>query len=207
MAGRRARSSRYWSVIHPTAEVESGAIVGPNTRIWHNAHVRAGAVIGADCNLGNSVYVDSGAVIGNQVKLQNRVSIYRGVTLEDGVFVGPHATFTNDRYPRSITHEGETIAEEDWTPVTTLVKYGASIGAGAVILPGVTIGRWAMVGAGALVTRDIPDHGLAVGSPARLAGYACRSGRPLHPDGKLWACADCHETYDLPPIEQQAHDD
>jgi acetyltransferase-like isoleucine patch superfamily enzyme len=178
--------------------------VGPNTRIWHNAHVRTGAVVGADCNLGNSVYIDSGAVIGNSCKLQNRVSVYRGVTLEDGVFVGPHATFTNDLYPRSITPDGAVIAEEDWEPVPTLVKYGASIGAGAIILAGVTVGRWALVGAGALVTHDVPDHGLVVGSPARHVGYACRCGRPLQQTRNGWSCPQCHETYDLPPLTGEA---
>ncbi|MPZ48543.1 MAG: N-acetyltransferase [Dehalococcoidia bacterium] len=206
MAARPVRSSRYWSVIHPTAEVESGASVGANTRIWHHAHVRAGAVIGSDCNLGLNVYVDSGAVIGNQVKIQNRVSIYRGVTIEDGVFIGPHVTFTNDLYPRSVTSEGESIEEEGWTPVATLVKYAASIGAGTVILPGITIGRWAMIGAGSLVTRDVPDHGLALGSPARLAGYACRCGRRLQPDAGRWTCPHCHQTYDLPPLPEAGDD-
>jgi acetyltransferase-like isoleucine patch superfamily enzyme len=187
-------------VIHPTAEVEAGASVGANTRVWHHVHIRTGAVVGDDCNLGNNVYVDSGAVIGNQCKLQNRVSIYRGVTLEDGVFVGPHATFTNDLYPRSITPEGATIDEEDWEPVPTLVKYGASIGAAATVLAGVTIGRWALVGAGALVTSDVPDHGLVVGSPARLIAYACRCGKPMKQSRDGWTCPRCNETYDLPPI-------
>lgn len=203
MAGRLARSSRYWSVIHPTAEVERGAQIGANTRIWHNVHVRTGAIVGDDCNLGHSVFIDSGAVVGNNVKLQNRVSIYRGVTLEDGVFVGPHATFTNDKHPRSITPEGAQISEEDWTPVATLVKHGASIGAGVVVLPGVTIGRWAMVGAGALVTQDIPDYGLVFGSPARLTGYACRCGQTLVEDEDTWRCPTCKETYDLAPIARE----
>jgi acetyltransferase-like isoleucine patch superfamily enzyme len=191
-------------VIHPTAEVERGAQIGANTRVWHNVHVRAGAVIGENCNIGHSVYIDSGAVIGNRVKLQNRVSIYRGVTLEDGVFVGPHVTFTNDKHPRAILADGSLIAEEDWTPVETRVCYGASIGAGAVILPGVVIGRWAMVGAGALVTRDVPDHGLAVGSPAHVTGYACRCGRPLVLRDMVWRCNVCVEDYDLPPLQEAA---
>jgi acetyltransferase-like isoleucine patch superfamily enzyme len=187
-------------VIHPTAEVEAGAQIGANTRVWHFAHIRAGAVIGENCNIGHSVYVDSGAVIGNSVKLQNRVSIYRGVTLEDGVFVGPHATFTNDKHPRSITPEGSPVSEEDWGPVPTLVSYGASVGAGAVVLPGLTIGRWAMVGAGALVTRDVPDYGLVIGSPARLVGYACACGRTLHDDGTGWCCDHCGVCYDFPAL-------
>jgi acetyltransferase-like isoleucine patch superfamily enzyme len=188
-------------VIHPSAEVEEGARVGANTRIWHYAHVRSGAVIGDDCILGHSVYVDCGVVVGSRVKLENRVSLFRGVTLEDGVFVGPHTTFTNDKHPRAITRSGQLASEEDWTAVGTLVKYGASIGAGAVILPGVTIGRWAMVGAGALVSRDVPDHGLVVGHPARLAGYACKCGQSLSCDGNVWTCAECGLRYELPSIE------
>jgi len=187
-------------VIHPTAEIERGASVGPNTNIWHHVHVRAGAIIGADCNLGHSVFVDAGAVVGNSVKLQNRVSIYRGVTLEDGVFVGPHVTFTNDKYPRSIHPDGSLIDDDDWQTVSTLVRYGASIGAGAIVLPGVTIGRWAMVGAGALVVDDVPDHGLLVGKPGVLVGYACSCGRRLRAEGRRWSCAHCGESYDLPPL-------
>jgi acetyltransferase-like isoleucine patch superfamily enzyme len=153
------------------------------------------------------VYVDSGAVVGNQVKLQNRVSIYRGVTLEDGVFVGPHATFTNDLYPRAVTPDGVPVSEEDWLPVETLVKYGASIGAGAVILPGVTVGRWAMVGAGAVVTHDVPDHGLVRGCPARLSGYACRCGHTVRHLAGAWNCPHCGSTYDLPSLPQDTDDD
>jgi acetyltransferase-like isoleucine patch superfamily enzyme len=191
-------------VIHPTAEVESGAVIGPHTRVWHFAHIRSGAVVGDNCNIGYNVYVDSGAVVGNNVKLQNRVSIYRGVTLEDGVFVGPHVTFTNDKYPRAITPEGAPISDDDWTPVETLIKYGASIGAGAVILPGLTIGRWAMVAAGARVTRDVPDYGLVVGSPARLVGYSCTCGRSLYEDESGWCCPQCKVCYDLPPLGNEA---
>ena len=189
-------------MIHPTAEVEEGARVGANSRVWHYAHVRSGAIIGDDCSIGYGVYVDAGAIIGNSVKLQNRVSVYRGVTLEDGVFVGPNATFTNDKYPRAITPDGEPLAEDGWEAMPTLVRYGASIGAGAVILSGVTIGRWAMVGAQALVTQDVPEQGLVIGIPARLAGYACRCGRPLELRGRSsWSCSRCGESYTLPELE------
>lgn len=191
-------------MIHPTAEVERGARIGADTRIWHNVHVREGAIVGDRCTLGHSVYIDSGAVVGNDVKLQNRVSVYHGVTLEDGVFVGPHATFTNDVHPRSITPDGVLLAEEDWTPVPTLVRYGASIGAASVILAGVTVGRWAMVGAGAVVTHDVPDHGLVVGNPARLMGYACRCGQRLRERDGAWRCDSCGEAYDLPPLREVA---
>ena len=188
-------------MIHPTAEIEEGAQVGPNTRVWNNAHIRSGAIVGADCILGHSVYVDHGAVVGDNVKLQNRVSVYRGVTLEDGVFVGPHTTFTNDKYPRAVSPDGHQISDEDWVPVQTLVKYGASIGAGCTILPGITIGRWAMVGAGSLVTEDVPDQGLAWGSPAHLVGYACSCGRTLVREHDHWSCPLCHESFVLPALE------
>ncbi len=187
-------------MIHPTAEVEPGASIGADTRIWRHAHVRAGAVIGAGCNLGNDVYVDSGAIVGNCVKLQNRVSVYRGVTLEDGVFVGPHSTFTNDLYPRAVRPDGQRVDDDDWEPVTTVVKAGASIGAGCVVLPGLTIGRWAMVGADSLVTKDVPEQGLVIGTPARLVGYVCLCGRPLINDGGCWKCRQCGRTYELPPL-------
>jgi len=189
-------------VIHPTAVVEEGAQVGANTNIWHHCHVRSGARVGSDCTLGLNVYVDTGATVGNNCKLENRVSVFRGVTLEDGVFVGPHATFTNDRYPRAIKPDGTLVSEDDWAPIETLVKYGATIGAGAVILPGLTVGRWAMVAAGALLTRNVPDHGLVMGHPAALTGYVCRCGRPLEERDGVWCCDTCHETYRLPPIEE-----
>jgi len=190
-------------VIHPTAEVEEGARVGAGTRIWRQAHVRTGAVIGAECNLGMGVFVDVDVVIGNRCKLQNRVSVYKGVTIEDGVFVGPHATFTNDKTPRAVTPDGEVATDEDWTVVPTLVREGAAIGAGAVLVPGITIGRWAMIAAGAVVTRDVPDHGLVMGNPARLRGYVCACGRRLSVRGEAFHCHHCNRTYALPPLPEQ----
>ncbi len=156
---------------HPTAIVEEGAEVGEGTRIWHFAHVRSGAKIGRNCNIGKDVYIDVGVEIGDGVKIQNGVSVYRGVKLEDKVFVGPHAVFTNDKYPRAFS--------EDWEVVPTLVKEGASIGANATIVCGITLGRYSMVAAGSVVTRDVPDYGLVVGVPARLIGFVCVCGRPL----------------------------
>ena len=125
------------------------------------------------------------------------------MTLEDGVFVGPHATFTNDRLPRAIHLDGSLVTLEDWSPAETLVKYGASIGAGAVILPGITIGRWAMIGAGAVVTRDVPDHAIVLGNPARLTGYVCKCGRPLDHSDAGWFCPVCKMAYDLPPLAEK----
>src|SRR4030042_2460468 len=146
-------------MIHPTAEVSPDARIGRGTRIWHEAQVCEGAVVGAECNIGKGVYVGPGVVVGDRVKIQNRASLYSGLTVEDGVFIGPHAIFVNDRNPRSISPEGRLLTDADWQPEATLVRQGASIGAGAGIRGGVTIGRWALVGAAAPVTRGLADPG------------------------------------------------
>jgi acetyltransferase-like isoleucine patch superfamily enzyme len=195
-------------MIHRTAEVSPLAKVGPNTNVWNEAQVREGAVVGADCNIGKGVYIDRDVVVGNKVKIQNRASLYRGVTIEDGAFIGPHVAFTNDRYPRAITPDGHPRSDNDWQPEPTLVRYGASIGAGSIIVLGVTIGRWAMVGAGSLVTRDVPDQALAKGNPARVTGYVCSCGRPLTPASKggaqdEWQCAVCKTVFNLPPLKMR----
>lgn len=186
-------------MIHPSAEVSPDAKIGEKTVIWNEAQVRGGAVVGAECIIGKGVYIDRDVVVGNKVKVQNRASLYRGVTVEDGAFIGPHVAFTNDRYPRSITPDGRLRTDDDWEPEPTLVRYGASIGAGSVILLGVTIGRWAMVGAGSLVTHDVPDHALVKGSPARVTGYVCCCGRPLRYDAACahWLCDACGAFFDL----------
>jgi acetyltransferase-like isoleucine patch superfamily enzyme len=165
--------------IHPTALVETDQI-GAGTSIWAYAHIMRGAAIGENCNVGDHCFIERGAVIGNNVTVKNGNMIWEGVTLEDGVFVGPHAFFTNDLYPRSARHPtvNHRAANHDWL-VTTRVCEGASLGAGAVIRGGITIGAFAMVGAGAVVTRDVPSHGLVLGNPARLRGWVCRCGLPL----------------------------
>jgi acetyltransferase-like isoleucine patch superfamily enzyme len=170
-------------IIHPSAEVSPRASIGDGTRIWHNVQIREGATIGDHCIVGKDVYIDADVQIGNNVKIQNSALIYQGVTLADGVFIGPRVSFTNDLYPRAISPDGTLKAAHDWTLVPTYVDYGASIGAGAIIVAGITIGRFAMVAAGAVVTRSVPPFGLVMGIPARLAGYVCRCGRPLELDG------------------------
>jgi acetyltransferase-like isoleucine patch superfamily enzyme len=165
--------------VHPTAEVEPGAEIGTGTKIWRQAHVRAQATIGEQCNIGKGVYVESHVRIGSRVKIQNHVSLFEGVTVEDGVFIGPHVCFTNDMFPRAITPDGKLKSADDWVVTPTLVQYGASIGAGSVIVCGVTIGEFALVGAGSVVTRDVPSHALVLGNPARLHGYVCRCARRL----------------------------
>jgi len=177
-------------MIHVTAEVSPQAQIGAGTLIWHQALMRAGAVIGANCILGKGVYVDTGVVIGNNVKIQNGALLYHGLTVEDGVFVGPQACFTNDRLPRAIRPDGHLKTDADWTAGAIRVGYGASVGAGAIILPNVDIGRFAMVAAGAVVTRSVPPHTLVMGVPARPAGYVCHCGQRLQPAGNLWRCPD-----------------
>jgi len=172
------------SRIHPTADVSPDATIGAGTAIWHQVQVREGARIGRDCILSKGVYVDAGVVVGDHVKVQNYVSIYHGVTIEDGVFCGPHCVFTNDLRPRAVNPDGSPKAADDWMVSETLVRNGASIGANAVIVCGLTIGAWAMIGAGSVVTHDVPDYGLVWGNPARLRGFVCPCGERVGPDGK-----------------------
>lgn len=188
--------------IHPDADVSPLAVIGAGTCIWRQAQVREGAQIGEMCNIGKGVYVDARVHIGSCVKIQNSVSVFEGVTLEDGVFVGPHACFTNDLYPRAINADGTLKSANDWQITPTLVKYGASIGAGAVILCGVTIGEFALIGASAMVTRDVPSYALVLGNPAHLQGYVCRCARRfahMREEGAAlfgW-CAMCKQEYQL----------
>src|SRR5215471_5783201 len=186
--------------IHPTAEVSPDARIGESTRIWRQVQVRESAEIGENCNIGKGVYIDAHVCIGSNVKIQNHVSVFEGVTLQDGVFVGPHVCFTNDMLPRAITPDGKLKSTDDWVITPTLVKYGASIGAGSIIICGITIGEFALVGAGSVVTRDVPPHGLVFGNPARLHGYVCRCARRLsqvkEQNGTLlgW-CEFCQKEY------------
>ncbi len=181
--------------IHPTAEVSSKAQIGSGTRIWHFVQIREGVVIGQNCIVGKDVYIDFDVKIGNNVKIQNSALIYHGASIEDGVFIGPQACLTNDRLPRAITSDGCLKGTDDWVVGPILVKYGASIGAGALILPDVTLGRFSLVGAGAVVTRNVPDHGLVVGTPARLVGYVCHCGRKMEQQGSIWHCLVCDWIY------------
>jgi UDP-2-acetamido-3-amino-2,3-dideoxy-glucuronate N-acetyltransferase len=165
--------------IHPTAEVSDAASIGPGTSIWNQAQVREGARVGSDCVIGKNVYVDFDVVIGDGVKVQNNVSLYHGVEVDDGVFIGPHVCFTNDRQPRAIAPDGSPKTDADWEVGPILVRRGAALGANSTILPGVTIGRWAMIGSGSVVTRDVDDYELVAGNPARRLGRVCPCGQPL----------------------------
>jgi len=158
-------------MIHESAYVED-AKIGEGTNIWHFAHVRKGAKIGKNCNIGKDVYIDTNVEMGDNCKIQNFATVYQGVKLGNNVFVGPHVCFTNDMYPRALIWNEEKLEK-------TLVKDGASIGANSTIVAGITIGKYAMVGAGSVVTKDVPDHGLVFGNPARLKGFVCECGSKL----------------------------
>ncbi len=165
------------SYVHATALIEDGATIGEASKIWHYVHVRRNARVGANCVIGRGVFIDEGVQVGNAVKIQNYVSVFHGVTIADGVFIGPHVCFTNDMWPRAITPDGTVKSADDWECTETVVERGASIGANSTIVCGTTIGAWSLVGAGSVVTKSVPAHGLVVGNPARLIGYVCKCGR------------------------------
>ena len=166
-------------MIHETAEVSGDAVIGIGTKIWNHTQVREVTVIGRQCILGKNVYIDAGVRIGNGVKIQNNVNVYHGVIVEDDVFLGPSMTFTNDRFPRAFS--------QNWDVIPTLVKKGASIGANATIRCGITVGEYAMIGAGSVVTKDVAPYALVVGNPARQIGWVCECGGRIV-DG---VCAFC----------------
>lgn len=195
--------------IHPTADVSSEAQIGDGVSIWNHAQVREGAHIGRNCIISKGAYIDFGVHIGDNVKVQNYAVVYHGVTIEDGVFVGPHVCFTNDRFPRAINLDGSLQKAVDWELSETRVCKGASIGANATVICGVVIGRWALVGAGSVVTRDVPDYGLVLGNPARLQGFVCPCGERLQKvdinshnsenDGIIvMACSKCRREIEIP---------
>lgn len=173
--------------VHETAVVDEGASLGAGTKVWHFVHVSSGAVVGEGCVLGQNVYVGPGVRIGRGVRVQNNVSVYAGVEVEDDVFLGPSCVFTNVVRPRAFREQKDAFAD-------TRVGRGATIGANATIVCGHDIGAYAMVGAGSVVTRDVPAHALVVGNPARRRAWVCRCGATL-PEGAEVACPACAERY------------
>ena len=171
--------------IHPSSYVDENVEIGDGTRIWYFSHIQSGARIGKNCILGQNVNVSNYVTVGDGCKLQNNVSLYEGVELEKNVFCGPSCVFTNDLTPRAKYPKGHAY-------VHTLVREGATIGANATIVCGHTIGKWALIGAGAVVTTNVPDHALMLGVPAKIAGWACECGELLPND---LICKKCGRTY------------
>lgn len=194
-------------MIHESAHISPEAKIGEGTRIWHNAQIREKAELGKNCIIGKNVYIDHHVKIGNNVKIQNNCSIYFNTIVEDGVFIAPHVIFTNDHIPRAVNPDGslKTGGSEakDWKVGTIIVKEGASICTNSTLLTDITIGKWALVGAGSVVTKSVPDYGLVVGIPARLRGFVCKCGFKLMPD-KLdnvimkMICTKCRMVIDIP---------
>lgn len=174
--------------VHESSYVDDDVIIGKGTKVWHFCHIQSGAVIGEDCSFGQNVNISNNVQIGNGVKVQNNVSIYEGVELEDHVFCGPSCVFTNDLTPRAKYPKGHAAYKK------TLVKEGASIGANATIVCGHTIGKWALIGSGAVVTKDVKDHALMLGVPAAQKGWVCECGQVL--DESL-VCPDCGRKYHI----------
>ncbi|MBN1312792.1 MAG: N-acetyltransferase [Anaerolineae bacterium] len=197
--------------IHPTAEVSDGAHIGEGTSIWNHAQVRENTSLGKNCVVSKGVYIDFGVSIGDNVKIQNYVSVYHGVTIKNGVFVGPHVCFTNDLRPRAINPDGTLKSADDWVLSETIIEEGAALGANSTIVCGVTIGKWAMIGSGSVVTRDIPNHGLAWGNPARIQGFVCACGNRLAEVGDNQSssdvarmhCVKCHKEVIIPREDYQ----
>lgn len=185
--------------VHPTAEVSDEAKIGEGTKIWHHVHIREGAKIGKNCIIGQGAYIDHHVEIGDNVKIQNNVSVYYGVTIEDDVILAPSATLTNDLYPRSFS--------KDWKVAPSLIKRGASVGANATVVCGVTLGEYSMVAAGAVLTKSIPPYALVMGNPARVRGFVCKCGRSLgcvgnySPDERMMilTCQHCGEIVKIYP--------
>jgi acetyltransferase-like isoleucine patch superfamily enzyme len=183
-------------VVAATADVDASAVIGSGSRIWHLAQVRENARLGSGCIVGRGAYVGPGVVIGNNVKLQNYALVYEPAQLEDDVFIGPAAVLTNDMFPRSVDVSGKLKRAEDWHAQGVIVRQGASIGARAVTVPGREIGRYALVAAGAVVTRDVPDYALVVGVPGRQVGWVGKAGDPLTDEGDgMWRCPRTAELY------------
>ena len=164
---------------HKTADVSKDAKIGEGTEVWNDVRIRENAKIGKNCMIHKGVYIAEEVTVGNNVKIQTNASLFKGITIEDGVFIGPHVCFTNDKNPRAINPDGTLKKVSDWRLGKTLVKKGASIGGNATILPDITIGKWALVGAGSVVTKDVPDFGLVVGNPAKLVGYVNEKGEKI----------------------------
>ncbi len=163
--------------MHKSADVSEKAKIGSGTKIWNNAQVREQASIGKECIIGKNAYIDAGVAIGDRVKIGNNVSVFKGAVVGNGVFLGPHCCLTNDKYPRAVNPDGSMKKGKDWKISGVTVKEGASIGAGAILLPGVVVGEWVMVGSGSVVTKDVAPFALVYGNPAAVHGKVSKEGK------------------------------
>lgn len=175
--------------VAPTAAIEDGALVGDGTYVWDLAAVRRHAQVGANCVIGRGAFIDAGVVVGDNCKVQNNALVYQPARIAAGVFIGPAAVLTNDRFPRAVNPDGSLKSADDWEASGVVVEDGASIGAAATVLGGVTVGAWALVAAGSVVTRDVPAFALVAGAPARRIAWVGPAGQPLtRADGDVWVC-------------------
>ncbi|MBP2413745.1 acetyltransferase-like isoleucine patch superfamily enzyme [Arthrobacter stackebrandtii] len=183
------------SYIAPSADVAEAATLGEGTKVWHLAQVREDAVLGENCIVGRGAYVGTGVKIGDNTKIQNYALVYEPAVLGHGVFIGPAVVLTNDTYPRAVSPDGSLKSAHDWTPVGVTIEDGASIGARAVCIAPLTIGRWATIAAGSVVTKDVPAFALMAGVPARRLGWVGRAGFPLKEEGGVWVCPETGAQY------------
>jgi UDP-2-acetamido-3-amino-2,3-dideoxy-glucuronate N-acetyltransferase len=183
------------STVAASADVSEEADVGAGTKVWHLAQVRESARVGENCVIGRGAYIGPGATLGDNCKVQNYALVYEPAVLEAGVFIGPAVVLTNDVFPRAITPDGALKTEDDWDKVGVIIREGAAIGARAVCIAPVTIGAWATVAAGAVVTKDVPDFGLVAGVPARRVGWVGKAGQPLKQEGGDWVCPQTGARY------------
>ncbi|WP_431279764.1 acyltransferase [Leifsonia poae] len=182
--------------IHPTADVAESATVPVSAKVWNYSQIREHAVLGENCVIGRSAYIGEGVRLGDNCKVQNNALVYEPASIADGVFIGPAVVLTNDQFPRAINADGSLKSADDWTPVGVTIEHGASIGARSVCIAPVTIGRWALVGAGSVVVKNVPDFALVVGNPARRVGWVGQEGVPLvNVSDDEWACPRTSRKY------------
>ena len=181
--------------VHESADVAEGLEIGAGSKVWHLAQVREGARLGTNCIIGRGAYIGPGVTLGDNCKVQNHALVYEPVVVEDGAFIGPAVVFTNDHFPRAISPDGTLKTGDDWKAIGVTVRRGASIGARAVCVAPVTIGRWALVAAGSVVTTDVPDFALVAGVPAKRIRWVGRAGLPLESDADGWVCPQTGERY------------
>jgi len=193
--GPTAAKESPLNTIADSADVDAGARIGAGSKVWHLAQIREAARLGENCVVGRGAYIGPGVVLGENCKVQNYALVYEPAVLEAGVFIGPAVVLTNDVFPRAVTPEGSLKTEDDWDKVGVTIRQGAAIGARAVCIAPVTVGAWAMVAAGAVVTKDVPDFALMAGVPARRIGWVGKAGKPLLQEGRQWICPETGDTY------------